>query len=1556
MGKGRLRLFGFWLLCLFQAMAMVRATPPDLGILERLEAGVNDFNPYQLVPAFEGIVFEEPVAMAPTTGGAHLFVAERSGKIWCLAMDKPQSKLLSLDLTHRTESTFVEAGLLGIACHPGFEANHQIFTFRTLHAEGFKIRISKFTGIRTESGVVFDPSTEEIVFEQIDQQDTHNGGHLEFGPDGYLYFGVGDEGPPPAQQNGLPQTIEGGLFAGLFRIDVHGREGNLAPNPAPRTVKNYLVPVDNPFVGASSFMGRAVDPSQVVTEYFAVGFRNPWRFAFHGRSGRLVLGDVGAGAIEEINIVEAGKNYGWPFREGVLPGKHFAQEPLGFEWVRASIEYRHGYATNEGNAVIAGVFYEGSELRLSSDDFVFADYSSGNIWMSTLGTEGFANPKWLTSLPGISTISTHPVSKEPLFADLHTGRLWRLASTGSIHPPQWLSQTGLFEDTPSLTPNRDLVPYWINQAFWSDHALKRRWVSVRAAGAPVRLEGPIGTISEVGTLWVKHFDMERVKGDSSSSKPLETRLLWRTASGVAGLSYLWKEDGTDAELVPPEGGTVNIAIQDSGSTRLQSWSLPTRSQCVSCHTDQGGGALGFNLAQLGGDAGSSHLNGLDQLARLRALGVIDHEVGDLPADHKLASLEDDSAPMRQRLRSFLQVNCAQCHQPGTWVRSMWDGRITTPFHAAGILNGKLVGPRTPTDRVLSPGSPEDSMMLHRVSQRQDFFMPPFGSTEPPSHFVGFLSNYLSRAQSSGLLETAIGGNQAGGSVEFNEDGSLVFYGSGTGFAAESDSFYFFSWSMPEYSTIAGEIPLKVPVGATGFNGGLMVRLGLGAADPFVFIGMDSFGKLAVANRTRAGTSTEIERIEVEGNLVKVQLRRKASTVEVMATTGGGEVVAMRELPMLGEGAWSGGVATSSGSIADYAKIELRNLAQGEISVSAAGGQPEVTLPETLEIKLQPNLRRGEAVRLFVKASDGQICEADADGTAFWQPESSGSFELHPAMELAGGMVVWGKPLAIEVRRPAFRAWLEAGSSNPLEFDLRSLGGFHSVVPGSEIIGGEIRSVGAVVGLDDADWGGFVFYGEPGTLAKTHWRLPSEGRIQLAPSTHAPRSLSIVVLQPSGGVAHLSVQVKDLRANVVVASQVFGIQRGFAVINVLYNGETELLLESLGGGVVIKALSVKLISAPFLGWSLPDRNLTWDAGHPLELEFSIPTGAEDVTGIDLYRNGTLLKSIEPSRRIAEIDRVRGGRNDYTLTATTRWGSVHTSEVMRVHGTLPSAEARFLSEDWSTRGDWPKRYGGEAHYLFGASGTDVDGIELDLGFSELFVFYREVWENGKSSLMIPDSDEGLAACLVATRSPTLRLAFLDGSWHLATLYFADFSHSGRSTRIKLQSTDNLNVLDTRTIGDFAPGVYLSWLVRGRLELELEPLVGNAIVSGLFIDDHKLAYELWVKSRLSNHELDQGLGLVDKDPDADGYPNWVEFVFSTNPLVEDSPYSLHIQGTGSFISFRHNPAAVEYQTMLETSFDLAHWTPVECQRLEGGILKHEFGAETSNSQFFRLKAFKQ
>jgi glucose/arabinose dehydrogenase len=260
-----------------------------------------------------------------------------------------------------------ELGLLGLAFHPHYETNGYFFVYYTA-GNPRRERVSRFQVSFDPS--VADPSSEKILLEFADDYPNHNGGAMCFGPDGYLYIAVGDEGGAGDPDNNAQDLAR--PFGKILRIDV---DQSVSAPPY------HGIPADNPYAGNASGYREDI---------WAYGFRNPWRISFDAPTGRLFAADVGQKTWEEIDIVEKGGNYGWDCREGRADydERENASSPLcasaaGFN------EPIFVYGRSEGSSVTGGYVYRGPGLPSLAGRYIYGDFSSGRIW--ALDASGASN-------------------------------------------------------------------------------------------------------------------------------------------------------------------------------------------------------------------------------------------------------------------------------------------------------------------------------------------------------------------------------------------------------------------------------------------------------------------------------------------------------------------------------------------------------------------------------------------------------------------------------------------------------------------------------------------------------------------------------------------------------------------------------------------------------------------------------------------------------------------------------------------------------------------------------------------------------------------------------------------------------------------------------------------------------------------------------------------------------------------------------------------------------------------------------------------------------------
>jgi glucose/arabinose dehydrogenase len=315
-------------------------------------------------PVFTALKFERPLALLQTPDdNLCWFIVEQPGTVRSFAnQNETNTHSTFIDISGRVDDGKNEAGLLGMAFHPNYAINGQVFLSYTgnnggVFPDGLTSYVSRFT--TSDHGKTLDPDSEVVLLSLTQPYNNHNGGNILFGPDGFLYIGFGDGGSGNDPDSNAQNTMN--LYGTILRIDVDGETP-------------YKIPAANPFAGnalCSQGVGAADCP-----EIFAWGLRNPWRWSFDLDTSVLWVGDVGQRAFEEIDIIVAGGNYGWPFFEGTrcngdtpLPNCDFTAIPPVTEYPRTT-----------GRSVTGGYVYRGSEITDLFGVYVYADYATGIVF------------------------------------------------------------------------------------------------------------------------------------------------------------------------------------------------------------------------------------------------------------------------------------------------------------------------------------------------------------------------------------------------------------------------------------------------------------------------------------------------------------------------------------------------------------------------------------------------------------------------------------------------------------------------------------------------------------------------------------------------------------------------------------------------------------------------------------------------------------------------------------------------------------------------------------------------------------------------------------------------------------------------------------------------------------------------------------------------------------------------------------------------------------------------------------------------------------------------
>ena len=353
-----------------------------------------------LEPFISGL--EQPTAVVNARDGSgRLFVTQKTG-LARIVQDGSVLDAPFLDLTD-TVSTNSEQGLLGLAFHPDYAENGRFFVNYT-RGDGDTV-IAEYAV--SEDANSADPASERILLTIPQPYPNHNGGDLAFGPDGYLYTGMGDGGAggDPEGNGQDPDT----LLGAMLRIDVDNGEP-------------YSVPQDNPFASAEG----------AAPEVWAYGLRNPWRFSFDRETGDLWIADVGQNAFEEVNMQSAdsagGENYGWNITEGescfneanpTAPLESCDDENL----VGPVLEYPH----SEGRSVTGGYVYRGEAIPALKGFYVYGDFTSGTVWGAAAQSGGYASTELAES--GFNVVAFGEDEAGELYVADFSGAVYRIVSS-----------------------------------------------------------------------------------------------------------------------------------------------------------------------------------------------------------------------------------------------------------------------------------------------------------------------------------------------------------------------------------------------------------------------------------------------------------------------------------------------------------------------------------------------------------------------------------------------------------------------------------------------------------------------------------------------------------------------------------------------------------------------------------------------------------------------------------------------------------------------------------------------------------------------------------------------------------------------------------------------------------------------------------------------------------------------------------------------------------------------------------------------------------------------
>lgn len=664
--------------------------------------------------------FSSPIAMLQAPGNSsRWFIVQQGGVVRVFDnVAVPSAASTFIDIDARVDNSQSEMGLLGMAFHPNFPTDPRVFLSYTNSTSSL---VSSFRTLN--GGTTLDPGTEQVVLNVELAEDNHNGGHIAFGPDGFLYFGTGDGGGSNDNHGAIGNSQRLTTMLGkMLRIDV---------NATPAQGETYVIPSSNPYAGNAVCLpaGRPAGNTVNCPEIYAYGLRNPWRWNFDRQNNDLWIADVGQGAYEEVNQVTIagglGGNFGWRCREGVEPTNLACGTP------GTMIDPVAVYGRSLGASITGGYVYRGSQNTNLFGRFIFGDFISGRIFAWIPGGAVREPTQLLDANFNISSFGQG--NDGELYVVAYSGELYRIvfqAGAGGGVVPNSLAGTGCTGAT-ITQPASGLIPYGLNAPFWSDGANKDRYIGL-PPGQNIEVQSDGDWNFPSGSVLVKNFRI--------GTQLIETRLLMRHPNdgSWSGYTYAWDAQQTAATRV--EGGDVRTVGNN------QQWIFPSEAECMQCHTSVAGRALGPETAQLNRDFQYPTTGRTaNQLTTHNFIQTLSPPLAGTPSSlPSMPDPADTNAPLANRARAYLHTNCSQCHRPGSGIAQM-DLRYSATFAATNTCG---VSPQSGdvglgvNARLIVPGNAALSIIPNRMNRRDANAMPPLGSNAVDTAGVTLINQWI----------------------------------------------------------------------------------------------------------------------------------------------------------------------------------------------------------------------------------------------------------------------------------------------------------------------------------------------------------------------------------------------------------------------------------------------------------------------------------------------------------------------------------------------------------------------------------------------------------------------------------------------------------------------------------------------------------------------------------------------------------------------------------------------------------------------------------------------
>lgn len=702
----------------------VTARPTNHGMTERpllseplafpvsgnVSAGAYRFE--KAFPNLEG-QFLSPVMILPDGINDLIFVVDKPGSIFVFPNDEnvaPNQVHEILDIKNSVRN-YHEQGLLSMAFDPNYASNGFIYIYY-IHGEDDNERApdGQYGDAILERYTINDPlnptsvvagSNVEVLRVPQPGPD-HKGGMMQFhAEEGYLYLSIGDGAYGHSAIESFPQDPRTNNSS-QDTTNLRGSMIRIQPLEFPVDGKYYAVPSDNPFVGMGNYR----------PEIWSYGHRNPWRWAFDTEAPYTIWQtEVGQAGFEEVNLIQKGKNYGWPICEGLtnrgaLGGDASKNCATDFE------PPREGYFQPEGFSIIGGIVYRGNKLPNLTGHFVFGDYVTKKIWSIV---DGDAKQLVSDAFPENIVSFGTDLSGEELFVSTYgveyggNSTIYKVVDDNAEAAviPQTLSATGLFADLTTLTPVSGVIEYDVNTDGWFDGAIARHFISI-PNDTTIAFNSVENWQLPAGAVLVKHLS---VMGENNSQIPFTTSVLFKQQSGNwQAANYHWNDAGTEATLV-----TQTINVTDNG-IEPRTRAVQSAGDCGSCHTGSGSkDPLALHTRQLNKVFDYSGV--LDnQLDAFNYVGMFDQIINSASDYNAFAAIDDETSSTSLRARSYMDTNCSHCHSSG-----FMDLQFDTP-----LMETRLIDVQTTSDKVrLRPFDHANSLVY--IYQTSDGNRMPKGS-------------------------------------------------------------------------------------------------------------------------------------------------------------------------------------------------------------------------------------------------------------------------------------------------------------------------------------------------------------------------------------------------------------------------------------------------------------------------------------------------------------------------------------------------------------------------------------------------------------------------------------------------------------------------------------------------------------------------------------------------------------------------------------------------------------------------------------------------------------